>query len=62
LLTPGFRVLKTRNKPKKYSFDSFDKKIIKSVIKKFYTAKTLPYIKDIHTKIPENENLTFKEC
>jgi predicted DNA-binding transcriptional regulator AlpA len=53
---------KTRNKPKKYSFDSFDIEIIKSVIKQFYAAKTLPYIKDIQTKISENENLTFKEC
>jgi hypothetical protein len=30
---------KTRNKPVKYTFNSFDKLIIKEEIKKFYTEK-----------------------
>ncbi len=53
---------KTRNRPKKYSFDSFDKQIIKEEIKKFYTEKTLPFLKDIYSRIPEIQNLGFKDC
>jgi hypothetical protein len=32
----------TRNNPFKYSSDSFDKNIIKQIINKFYSEKTLP--------------------
>jgi hypothetical protein len=57
----GIKSSKKQKRPKKYSCDSFDKQIIKSVINQFYAEKTLPYIKDIHKIIPENKNLNFKD-
>jgi hypothetical protein len=52
----------TRDRPHKYSFDSFDKNIIKQIINQFYTNKTLPFTNDIFSKVKENENLNFKDC
>jgi transposase len=63
IINQGIKAPKpTKDRPNKYTFDSFDKNIIKQIINQFYANKTLPYINDVYSKIKENENLNFKDC
>jgi hypothetical protein len=63
IINNGIKASKlTRNNPFKYSFDSLDKNIIKQIINKFYSEKTLPYMNDVYSRIKEQENLSFREC
>ncbi len=62
----SIQVFRKFNPPKKLEIGRKNTRlthlIIKEEIKKFYTEKTLPFLKDIYSRIPEIQNLGFKDC